>query len=81
VSEATVTKTVSKSEFKPRALAYLREVEVSGDALVITDRGRPVVRIEPYRPARETLERLRGCVVRYEEPTEPVAADDWEAAR
>lgn len=76
-----MTKTVSKSEFKPRALAYLREVEVSGDALVITDRGRPVVRIEPYRPAQETLERLRGCVVRYDEPTEPVAVDDWEAAR
>jgi len=75
-----VAKTVSKSEFKPRALAYLRDVEETGEALIITDRGRPVVRIEPYRPADEVFERLRGCVVRFDDPTGPVALDDWEAA-
>jgi prevent-host-death family protein len=74
-----VAKTVSKSEFKPRVLSYLREVEASGEPLVVTDRGRPVVRIEPYRPVDEVLEILRGCVVRYEAPTEPVALDAWEA--
>ncbi len=72
-------KTVSKSEFKPRALAYLREVEQSGEPLVLTDRGRPVLRISPYAPASETLAVLRGCVVRYDEATEPVAVADWEA--
>lgn len=74
-----MAKTVSKSQFKPKALAYLRDVEQSGEPLVITDHGRPVVRIEPYAPAAATLERLRGCVVRYDRPTEPVAAEDWEA--
>jgi prevent-host-death family protein len=72
-------KTVSKSQFKPQALAYLREVEETGEALVITDHGRPVVRIAPYAPATATLERLRGCVIRYDRPTEPVALEDWEA--
>ena len=74
-----MTKTVSKSQFKPKALAYLREVEESGEALVITDRGRPVVRVAPFAPAAATLERLRGCVIRYDRPTDPVAVEDWEA--
>jgi prevent-host-death family protein len=76
-----LVKTVSKSVFKPRVLAYLREVEETGEPLVITDRGRAVVRIEPYSPVADTLERLRGCVIRYDEPTDPVGEDDWEAAR
>ena len=74
-----MTKMVSKSQFKPKVLAYLREVEESGEALVITDHGRPVVRVAPYAPAGATLERMRGCVVRYDRPTEPVAVEDWEA--
>ncbi|TVR90176.1 MAG: type II toxin-antitoxin system Phd/YefM family antitoxin [Trueperaceae bacterium] len=72
-------KTVSKSQFKPRALAYLREVEETGEALVLTNRGRPVLRITPYAPADETLAALTGCVVRFEDATDPVASDEWEA--
>ena len=74
-----MTKQVSKSQFKPKALAFLREVERTGEALVITDHGRPVVRIEPHAPATDILARLRGCVVRYVDPTEPVGTSDWEA--
>lgn len=40
---------VSKSAFKARALEYLREIERTGRDLIVTDRGRPVVRIVPYR--------------------------------
>lgn len=72
-------KTVSKSAFKPRALALLREVEETGEPLVLTDRGRPVLRITPYAPAEETRATLQGCVVRYDGATESVAVDDWEA--
>jgi prevent-host-death family protein len=76
-----MTKTVSKSEFKPKSLAYLRDVEETGEPLIITDRGRPVVRIEAYAPSEEIRERLRGCVIRFDEPTEPVGENDWEAER
>jgi len=79
--EAAIMKTVSKSEFKPKSLAYLREVEETGEPLIITDRGRPVVRIEAYAPLEEVRERLRGCVIRYDEPTGPVGEGDWEAER
>ncbi|MDA2934085.1 type II toxin-antitoxin system Phd/YefM family antitoxin [Acidobacteria bacterium AH-259-D05] len=73
---------VSKSKFKPRALEYFRQVEKSGRELVITDRGKPVVKIVPYSEDPEsTLRELRGSVLRYENPTEPVGGEDWESLK
>lgn len=71
---------ISKSRFKARALEYFREVERTGQELVITDRGRPVVKLVPYRadPGRALLA-LRETVVRYDAPTEPVGDEEWEA--
>jgi prevent-host-death family protein len=72
---------ISKSKFKPRVLHYLREVENTGKELIITDRGKPVIRIVPYseKAAEDTLQELRHSVLRYEKPTEPVALEDWES--
>ena len=74
------TTMISKSKFKARALEYFREVERTGRPLIVTDHGRPVLKIVPYRedPAAALLE-LRESVVRYDAPTEPVAAEDWES--
>lgn len=75
-------KQVSKSQFKARALQYFREVEESGTDLVVTDHGRPVIKVAPYRSdAAELLRALRGSVVSYKDPTEPVGTDDWEILR
>lgn len=74
-----MSKQVSKSQFKPKVLAFLREVERTGEPLVITDHGRPVLRIEPHSPTADVMARLRGCVVTYVDPTEPVGAEEWEA--
>jgi prevent-host-death family protein len=74
--------TVSKSRFKARALDYFRQVERTGRELVITDHGRPVVKIVPYASnPEEALAALRGSVLRYDDPTEPVGLDEWEALR
>jgi prevent-host-death family protein len=71
---------VSKSEFKAKALEYLRRVEASGEDLIVTDRGRPVVRICPVRQdAADARAALRGALLSYAAPTEPVALEDWEA--
>ena len=71
---------IAKSKFKPRALEYFREVEKSGKALIITDRGKPVLKIVPYSEKPEdTLKQLRNSVVKYVNPTEPVGLNDWEA--
>ncbi|MDR7555358.1 MAG: type II toxin-antitoxin system prevent-host-death family antitoxin [Armatimonadota bacterium] len=75
-----VVEQVSKSRFKARALEYLRRVQETGQPVVILDRGRPVVKVVPYTgDAHEILRVLRGSVRRYEQPTRPVALDDWEA--
>ena len=38
---------VSKSRFKAKALQYFRQVEETRKEMIVTDRGRPVVRIVP----------------------------------
>lgn len=71
---------VSKSSFKARALEYFRQVERSGKDLVITDRGKPVLKVTPYvRDPDEALKALRGSVIRYDDPMDPVGMEDWEA--
>ena len=74
-----MTDSISKTRFKARALEYFREVERTGRELVITDRGRPVVKLVPYRAdPGSALLLLRDTVVRYEAPTEPVGEGEWE---
>lgn len=73
-------KTLSKAKFKPQALKFLREVEEEGTEIVITDHGRRVARIVPYRQDHQhLLAQLRGSVLEYVNPTEPVEGADWEA--
>ncbi len=71
---------VSKSELKAKMLAYFREVERSGEALVVTDRGRPVLRVVPIatpRPVAEVFGRFRGRVVYAEDVLLPTS-DEWD---
>ncbi len=71
---------VSKSQFKARALEILREVEATGESVLITDHGKPTIEVRRYRSReRSPLELLRGSVVDYLDPTEPVGEQDWNA--
>jgi len=73
---------VSKSEFKAKALELFRQVEASGESLIVTDHGKPALEVRPYRGVeRSPLDVLRGSVVRYDNPTAPVGEDDWEATQ
>jgi len=73
---------VTKSRFKPRALEYFQEVERTGKALIITDRGKPVLKIVPYsEKSSELLRELRNSVIKYEDPTDPVGLNEWESLR
>ena len=73
---------VSKSEFKAKALEFFRQVEASGESLIVTDHGKPALEVRPYRDIeRNPLDVLRGSVMRYDNPTDPIAVDDWEAAQ
>jgi len=71
---------VSKSRFKARALELFRQVERTGQPIIITDRGVPVLKLMPYRDDPEAaLKILRESVVKYDSPTKPVGEKDWEA--
>lgn len=73
---------VSKSEFKAKALEWFRHVESSGESVIVTDHGKPTVEIRPFRSMdRHPLDVLRGSVMRYDNPLDGVATDDWEASQ
>ncbi len=71
---------ISKSRFKAKALEYFREIEQTGNSVVITDHGEPALEIRPFR-RRAPAESLKGTVLRYQDPTAPVAEENWESAR
>jgi len=78
-----MSRQVSKSEFKAKALEYFRQVEASGVSLVVTDHGKPVLEVRPYRGGteRSAMDILRGSVIQYDKPTDPVGDDDWAEAQ
>jgi prevent-host-death family protein len=68
---------ITATEFKARCLRLLDEVAGSGETLVVTKRGRPVVRVEPSSPPLD----LSGSVkllVGADEFVEPLDVD-WDA--
>jgi antitoxin (DNA-binding transcriptional repressor) of toxin-antitoxin stability system len=73
---------VSKSQFKARALELFRQVESSGTPVIVTDHGKPAIEVRKFRNrTRAPLDILRGSVIEYERPTDPVADHDWESLR
>lgn len=71
-------RSVSKSALKPKLLEYLREVERTGEDLVVTDNNRPVVRIVAIRnlkPACDVFSDVRGRVVYHEDVLAPTAGE------
>lgn len=73
---------VSKSKFKPHALEYFRKVEETGEEIVITSHGQPVIKVVPYvENPNDALKSLRNSVTKYEKPFVPLAAKEWEALK
>ena len=75
-------KVISKSKFKPQALKFFRQVQETGQELIITDHAKPVLKIVPYREdPMDAVKELRNSVVKYEKPMEPVAENDWDVLK
>ena len=73
------TRTMTAAEFKAKCLALMDEVNASGDIIVITKRGRPVAKLEPYRVMPEQwLGRDREVIEIHGDLIEPVEAN-WDA--
>ena len=76
-----MVQTVSKSKFKPRALEYFRKIQETGEELVLTDHGKPVLKITAFKPdPAAALKSLRNTVVRFTDPLQPTG-EVWEALK
>ena len=70
---------ISKSKFKPRALHFFRMVQQTGRELIISDHGKPVLKIMPYKDNSDNVPAsLRNTVRKYLDPMEPIGLDEWE---
>jgi len=79
---AMAMQVISKSQFKAQLLEYLRKVEKEKQPLLISHGGKPVIKVSVYKEdPEEILRSLRGSVVFYKEPTQPVGEEDWEALK
>ncbi len=72
--------TMSKSKLKAHMLRVFREIEASGETLVVTDRSVPVLKITPIKDKEESVESLfapfRGKVIFHEDMNLPTV-DEW----
>jgi prevent-host-death family protein len=73
------TKEITATEFKARCLRLLDEVADTGETLVVTKRGRPVVRVEPSSLPLD----LRGSVKYNVTPEELIgfSLGPWDVER
>lgn len=73
---------VSRIQFKARAPEQLRRVRQTDQPPVITDRDQPVLSTVAFaKDVAQALRPLRGSVLAYHEPTEPVGVDEWQSLR
>jgi hypothetical protein len=71
-----------KSKFKPHALKYFREVEKTGKTWIISDHGKPVIKIILYTDnTPKVLNFMRDMVSEYIDPFGSVGLYDWEALK
>lgn len=73
-------KAVSKSNLKSKMLEYFRQVEETGEELVVTDNRNPVLKVVPLRqkrPPDEVFSDARGKI-RYHGDLLENTSDEWE---
>jgi len=75
-------KAISKGKLKAQMLAVMREIEKSGEEIVVTDHGRPVLVISPYRQQHSVVDLFaaeRGALILHEDPDTPTLGE-WDDA-
>ncbi len=75
-----MTNMISKSKLKAKMLEVFRQIEESGEELIVTDKGRPVLKITPIKQ-KSTVEELFGDVqgkVTYLEDINTPTIDEWD---
>lgn len=73
---------ISKSKLKAHMLQVFRQIEESGEEVVVTDRGRPVLRIQPIA-RRRSVQHVFGSVrghVTYRGALDEPTIEEWSEA-
>lgn len=77
-----MTETISKSKLKAKMLEVFRDIEASGNELIVTDHNKPVLRIVPIKEKStvgDLFDSLQGKVVYLEDINSPTV-DEWSKA-
>lgn len=72
--------TISKSKLKAKMLEIFRQIELSKEELIVTDRGKPVLKIIPIS-SKSSVEELFGPFwgkVLYNEDLTAPTLEEWE---
>jgi prevent-host-death family protein len=76
-----MTKTIKASEFKAKCLAIIEEIANTGEPLVVTKRGKPLVRVIPDQPkAKNAFGILKGQMKITGDIISPIDVE-WEALK
>lgn len=80
----TTARIYSKSKLKARMLEIMRELEMTGEEAIVTDHGRPVLRIVPIQRGRSVEQVFapyrQGPGAIWSEPPDTPTTDEWEQA-
>ncbi len=74
--------TVSKSKLKANMLEIFRNIEATGEELIVTHHSKPVLRITPIHQSKsvdDVFQPWRGQVVYHADPDEPTLGEWLDA--
>ena len=73
----------SVSKFKAKALGIMDRVARTGEAVVVTKRGKAIVKVVPFSEDMAPMVpgKLKGTVLEEGDLISPLGADLWDAAR
>jgi antitoxin (DNA-binding transcriptional repressor) of toxin-antitoxin stability system len=77
-----MTQMISKSKLKAQMLAIFRQLEAEGQELIVTDQGKPVLKITPLKPKNKVAElfgEYQGKVIYHADINQPTL-DEWDEA-
>ena len=69
---------ISKSKLKTNMLRIFRNIEETGEELIVTDHNRPVLRIQPItskKTAEEAFSAVQGKVIYHENINRPTTGE------
>ena len=78
-SDEKMAESISKSKLKAKMLAIFRDLEASGSELIVTDHGKPVLKIVPVKQENTVAELFAGLQgeVTYGEDVNRPSQAEW----